>query len=142
MLLSDNCLERFRALAAEDPRADAFTCVTDPTRPARALTRAEILAKTDAISGFLRLDAGLEPGDRAVLVYPPGADFMRALAGCVAAGVVPVPVCPPNPFNLGHDMPAFARVVADCGARVALTNRAYRRGRRWAASKGSCAVKQ
>jgi acyl-CoA synthetase (AMP-forming)/AMP-acid ligase II len=34
-------------------------------------------------------------GDRAVLLYPPGPEFILAFVGCLFAGVVPVPVYPP-----------------------------------------------
>ncbi|OBF55314.1 hypothetical protein A5787_03200, partial [Mycobacterium sp. 852002-50816_SCH5313054-b] len=42
-----------------------------------------------------RLTSVAAPGDRAVLVYPPGADFLVAFFGCVYAGVIAVPVAPP-----------------------------------------------
>lgn len=41
-------------------------------------------------------------GDRAVLLYPPGPEFILAFVGCLFAGVVPVPVYPPvwTPLHL------------------------------------------
>ncbi|MEZ0053024.1 amino acid adenylation domain-containing protein/thioester reductase-like protein [Mycobacterium sp. MAA66] len=42
-----------------------------------------------------RLVAFAAPGDRAVLVYPPGVEFLVAFFGCVYAGVIAVPVAPP-----------------------------------------------
>jgi acyl-CoA synthetase (AMP-forming)/AMP-acid ligase II/acyl carrier protein len=36
------------------------------------------------------------PGDRLLLLYPPGLEFIRAFFGCVYASVVPVPLFPPR----------------------------------------------
>jgi acyl-CoA synthetase (AMP-forming)/AMP-acid ligase II len=44
---------------------------------------------------FKQREAGLCVGDRAVLLYPPGPEFILAFVGCLFAGVVPVPVYPP-----------------------------------------------
>jgi fatty-acyl-CoA synthase len=38
---------------------------------------------------------GLAPGDRVALVVPEVADFVRVFFGISAAGLVPVPLCPP-----------------------------------------------
>ena len=47
------------------------------------------------IGAYLQREMGLRPGDRAILIYPPGAEFLPAFLGCVYAGVVAVPVFPP-----------------------------------------------
>ena len=39
--------------------------------------------------------AGLEPGDRVALVVPQVGDFIQALFGILAAGLIPVPLVPP-----------------------------------------------
>ncbi|MEA5534506.1 AMP-binding protein [Crocosphaera sp. XPORK-15E] len=38
-----------------------------------------------------------EPGDRALLLYPPGLDFIVAFFGCLYAGVIAIPLYPPRP---------------------------------------------
>ena len=40
--------------------------------------------------------AGAQPGDRALLLYPPGLGFLEAFLGCLYAGVVAVPTFPPR----------------------------------------------
>ena len=40
------------------------------------------------------------PGDRAVLLYPPGLDYVAAFFGCLYAGVIAVPAYPPDPSRL------------------------------------------
>ncbi|MFI6041783.1 amino acid adenylation domain-containing protein [Nocardia sp. NPDC051321] len=43
----------------------------------------------------VRLTTVADPLDRAVLVYPPGVDFLVAFFGCLYAGLIAVPVAPP-----------------------------------------------
>lgn len=45
--------------------------------------------------------------------------------GCLYAGVVAVPVCPPDPTRLAHTLPHFNKIVEDCGAVAVLTDRQY-----------------
>jgi fatty-acyl-CoA synthase len=49
---------------------------------------------------------GLTPGDRVALVIPEVADFIRVFFGISAAGLVPVPLCPPVQAG---DLATFAR---------------------------------
>jgi acyl-CoA synthetase (AMP-forming)/AMP-acid ligase II len=72
---------------------------------------------------------GLQPGDRALLVYPPSLDFAKAFVGCLMAGVIPVPVYPPNPLQPRRDLAAFSATAVNSGARAVLTNGAYARAR-------------
>ncbi len=61
------------------------------------------------------------PGDRVVLLLPPGLDYVSALYACQYAGVVAVPAYPPNPRRPDARV---AGIVADCGARVAIVSTA------------------
>jgi len=42
------------------------------------------------------LQAHCQKGDRAVLLFPPGLDYVRAYFGCLYAGVIAVPIFPPT----------------------------------------------
>ena len=61
---------------------------------------------------------------RAVLVYPPSLDFMIAFIACLRAGIVAVPVFPPQPTRK-DTLLMFSTIVAACGAKYALTNTSY-----------------
>ncbi|GAA3830163.1 fatty acyl-AMP ligase [Streptomyces phyllanthi] len=121
-------LSQFRDLYLAQPQRRLFTFVDEDGRDAQTLDVHELAQAADAVSRSLRA-WGLRPGDRAVLVYPQSFDFIKAYLGCLMAGVLPVPVYPPNPA-LRRDLAGFSRLVADCGATVALTNREYDRVRR------------
>ena len=59
-----------------------------------------------------------QPGDRALLVYPSGLDFIAAFLGCIYSGVLPVPSTYPRPRR---PMPRLSAIAADCLPSVALT---------------------
>jgi acyl-CoA synthetase (AMP-forming)/AMP-acid ligase II len=57
-------------------------------------------------------------GERALLLFPPGLDFIAAYLGCLYAGVVGVPSYPPR---LNRPSPRIQRIVEDSKAVVVLT---------------------
>ncbi len=59
------------------------------------------------------------PGDRAILQYLPGLDFVAAFYGCLYAGVLPVPVYPQQ--RQRHDWIRLHAIAEDCGASALLT---------------------
>src|SRR3954451_451753 len=75
-----------------DRRAFIFLPERGDGRPELSYTalhrRAEALAA--------RLLRKASPGDRAVLLFPPGLDFVVAFYGCLAAGIVGVPLMLPR----------------------------------------------
>ena len=57
-------------------------------------------------------------GQRALLLYPPGLDFVESFCGCLYAGVVPVPAYPPR---RNRNMMRINSISHDADAAVALT---------------------
>lgn len=84
----------------------------------RALSRALVTSKEDG--GY-----GVEPGNCVILVYPPSLDFIVAFVACLKAGIIAVPVFPPDPTQLRKSLFMFKSIQSDCGATVALTNGLY-----------------
>src|SRR2546421_6575795 len=105
-----------------------FTFVDENGRDEASLTVRQVGEAADRVAHSLR-QWGFAPGDRAILVYPPSLDFIEAFLGCLAAGVIPVPVYPPNPFKLKKDLATFTAIAANAGARAVLTNSTYDRSR-------------
>ncbi|WPZ32678.1 SDR family NAD(P)-dependent oxidoreductase [Thalassobaculum sp. OXR-137] len=64
------------------------------------------------------------PGSRALLLYPPGLDVLPAFFGCLEAGIVAVPVPPPDGVRLKHALPRLQAIVADAEADAILTTAA------------------
>lgn len=60
-------------------------------------------------------------GERALLLYPPGLDYIAAFFGCLYARVMAVPVYPPHPARPERTMPRLRGIVKDARPFVALT---------------------
>src|SRR5258708_9803170 len=88
-----NDILRWRALDQPDRRA--YTFLSDGETDERHITFAELDRKARAISADLQ--ARISPGSRALLLYPPGLDYIAAFYGCLYANVVAVPLYSPKP---------------------------------------------
>lgn len=60
-------------------------------------------------------------GERALLLYPPGTDFITGFFGCLYAGTIAVPAYPPDPSRLERTLPRLRSIVKDSSAKVVLT---------------------
>ena len=65
------------------------------------------------------LSGKLSVGDRALLVYPPGLEFIAAFWGCIYAGVLPVPATYPKPRR---PSPRLDSIATDCQPQLVLTH--------------------
>ena len=64
------------------------------------------------------LQAGSLSGERVLLLYPPGLDFLAAFCGCLYAGVVAVPAYLPRSDRA---LPRLRGIVADSSPRAVMT---------------------
>ena len=81
-----------RACAAE-PRRDRMTFLHEDGK-IEVATGEQLLARSAQVSEGLRRIA--TPGDRVLLAYPAGIDFVVGFLGCLHAGMIPVPVSLPE----------------------------------------------
>ena len=191
--------DALRRNAEQRPTWPVYRYLRENGEVADSLTCAGIHHVAQKVAAFLTGPAGLRAGDRAVLVYPPGAptaakrplytpgvrragrshaweavhgmiecpcwrasrvlappasalvcasarrcgdeegprvdaacararaglEFVKAMWGCLYAGVVAVPVCPPVPGRLPQMLPHFTKIVEDSGAVALLTDGFY-----------------
>ncbi len=83
----------------------------------------ELQAATDHLAEYLTSPSvPLKRGDRVLLVFFPGLDFTASLIACFKAGLIAVPVFPPDPRKLKKDLHHFVSIQKSCDATVALTN--------------------
>lgn len=127
-------LDLFAARHDRDPNRPLFTYVDAHGRDHFTHTAATLAAQAASVRHLLD-ERGLAPGERAVLVYPPGPDFVVALVACLMAGVIPAAVLPPGPSHGRGAERAFAAAVRDSGARAVLTSATFDRLRRLAAAQ-------
>jgi len=83
---------------------------------AQELTFAGLDRKAREVAAHLLATAA--PGDRALLLFPPGLDFIVGFLGCLVAGVLAVPAYPPRPRG---DQPRLRALVTDARPAVVLT---------------------
>jgi acyl-CoA synthetase (AMP-forming)/AMP-acid ligase II/acyl carrier protein len=108
-------LELLAGQAADQPERSACVFIDDRDGLSE-VTFGELDRRARVVAARLQLE--LRPGDRALLVYPAGLEFISAFFGCLYAGVVAVPATYPKPKR---PMPRLQRIALDCDAHVALS---------------------
>ena len=80
--------------AAQEPDFPLYTYLVDGETQAIQLTLGQLDQAARAIAATLQTMT--RKGDRALLLYPSGLEFIAAFFGCLYAGVLAVPVAPPR----------------------------------------------
>ncbi|WP_186001770.1 non-ribosomal peptide synthetase [Corallococcus sp. Z5C101001] len=111
-------VELLRGRAEHQPDALAYAFWDEDGTESR-LTYAQLDRRARAIAA--RLLASTPQGERALLLYPAGLDYVAAFFGCLYAKVVAVPAYPPNPARLQRTLPRLQAIVRDARSAVALT---------------------
>lgn len=73
--------------------------------------------------GVARALSHLTPGSRVAIVHPPGLPYVSAFYGAIAAGMVPVPVYPPERAALDRTLPRLEAIATNAGVCALLTAR-------------------
>ena len=81
--------------------------------------------RTRELAAYLSTEAGLKPGDRALLVYPPGLEMVAAFYACARIGVIAVPVSPPLPMAFEAGMAKLSYIARDCQAKTVLSTKEF-----------------
>jgi acyl transferase domain-containing protein/acyl-CoA synthetase (AMP-forming)/AMP-acid ligase II/acyl carrier protein len=105
---------RWRALHQPDRRA--YTFLVDGETEEVHLAYGELDCRARAIGSLLQ-DLGAS-GERVLLLYPPGLEYIAAFFGCLYAGAVAVPSYPPR---LNRPDSRLRAILADSRSTVALT---------------------
>lgn len=110
---------REQAQARGDERAFTFPEPIDEggTRAMTVLTFEQIDAQAAGFAAALREHGA--PGDRVVLLCAPGPAYVRALLGCLYAGMIAVPAYPPLAADAGERL---LRLLADAEPSIVLTS--------------------
>ncbi|NJR32891.1 MAG: fatty acyl-AMP ligase [Chamaesiphon sp. CSU_1_12] len=87
-------VELLRQRSIQQPAAVAYTFLVDGGSEQMSVTYGQLDRQARAIAA--QLQQRQARGTRAVLLYPPGLDFIAAFFGCLYAGVVAVPLYPPR----------------------------------------------
>nr|AMB48444.1 long-chain-fatty-acid--CoA ligase [Nostoc sp. CAVN2] len=96
------------------PDRQAYIFLQNGEEETASLTYEELDKRSRAIAAYL------QPwkGERALLLYPSGLEFITAFFGCLYAGVIAVPVYPPK---RNQKLSRLLSIVNDSQAKLALT---------------------
>ena len=109
---------RRRAATKPDATFFRFLHTGEIDGPAIEVTWAEHEREARRIGA--RLQALGARGERVLLLFPPGPEFIGAFMGCLYAGAIAVPAFPPDPSRLARTLPRLQAIAADARARFAL----------------------
>jgi acyl-CoA synthetase (AMP-forming)/AMP-acid ligase II len=104
--------------AEREPDRAAYLYLADGERDEQLLTYGELSRRAKAIA--VQLAERTRFGDRALLLYPPGLDFIAGVFGCLYAGLVAVPSYPPDPTRPERSLPRLRAIGRDADAAVVL----------------------
>ncbi len=115
-------VDLLRLRAQEQAQQLGYTFLLDGENRTATLSYAELDSRARAIAAALQ-ERGLS-GQRALLLYPPGLDYVAAFFGCLYADVVAVPAYPPQFQRRAHALERLRAITSDCRPQIALTTNA------------------
>src|SRR6201996_9131637 len=101
--------------AETQPDERAYIFLGDRGAEEAVITFRDLHEAAQAVAARLTQIAGR--GGRAVLVFPPGLEVLRAFFGCLIAGVIAVPMMTPRRQSARDSSVA---IVADCEPAIVL----------------------
>jgi 8-amino-7-oxononanoate synthase len=114
--LKTNMVDCLRFWAGELPDQPAFYFLQDGEGAEICWTFAELDRKVRSVAATLQ-SLGLK-GQRVLLLYPPGLDFVAGFYGCLYAGAVAIPAYPPR---RNRNMVRIQAISDDAEAKAALS---------------------
>jgi len=112
-------VERLRSRALRQPDRLAYAFLSDGETTEVRMSYGELDRRASAIAA--RLSSIAEPGERMLLLYPPGLPFIAALFGALRAGVIAVPVYPPHSSRVDRALPRLVGIARNARPVAALT---------------------
>ncbi|TWU04303.1 aminotransferase class I/II-fold pyridoxal phosphate-dependent enzyme [Stieleria varia] len=114
---SDHYVSVLEHWAEHRPDSIAFG-FTDVESTDDSLTYEKLWQEVRGLAGYLQGRCRVRRGDRVLLIYPPGLDFVVGFLACHAAGAVAVPAFPPR---RNRKASRIRSIVVDAEAKWALT---------------------
>jgi amino acid adenylation domain-containing protein len=113
---STSFIDILRARASEQAERTAYILLNAGETEEGVLTFGELDRQARAIAALLQ--ANDAEGERVLLLFAPGLEYIAAFFGCLYAGAVAVPAYPPR---LNQSIQRLETIVADSQASIVLT---------------------
>lgn len=94
-----------------------YQFMADGENISASLSYAQLDTRARAIAA--KLQQSCELGDRALMLFHSGLDFIEAFMGCLYAGVIPVPAYPPRK---NHNLKRLQAIIDDCQPHIILAS--------------------
>lgn len=110
-------LQRLEFNAHQKPDETAFVFLEGIELEEAGVSYGELVKDAKLIAASLLQK--VKKGERAILLFPPGLDYIRTLMACFYAGVIAVPLFPPRAREKSHRL---ANVLIDSEPTLVLSN--------------------
>lgn len=110
-------VELLRYRAQHQSNQLAYCFLEDGKREGLSYTYADLDRQARAIAVQLQQLRG----ERALLLYPQGAEVVAAFCGCMYSGVIAIPVPPPDAGRMKRTLPRLREIIKDAEASLVLS---------------------
>ena len=117
---SATLVDLLRRRADDRPEGLAYAFLDDGGKEGERLSYGDLDREARRIGAWLQ-ESGT-PGDRALLLFPAGLDFLKAFFGCLYAGAIAIPAPPPEASRLKRTLPRLRSIAGDAGISVVISN--------------------
>ncbi|HEU4712855.1 MAG TPA: amino acid adenylation domain-containing protein [Pyrinomonadaceae bacterium] len=112
----DTLVTLLRQRAVEHADRVAYTFLSEGDEPEKRVSYDQLDQQARSIAAHLQSYSAA--GERVLLLYPPGLDYIAAFFGCMYAGAIAVPAYPPR---RNRSLERLRAIVSDAQAAFALT---------------------
>ncbi|ACB50816.1 probable AMP-dependent synthetase and ligase [Crocosphaera subtropica ATCC 51142] len=117
MIMSFNTLvDLLQERSLQQANHPTYTFLHEGEKEAGTLTYGNLDKQAKAIAAYLQ--SVNAKGERVLLLYPPGLDFITGFFGCLSAGAIAIPAYPPRP---DQSLDRLEAIATDAGAKFILT---------------------
>jgi acyl-CoA synthetase (AMP-forming)/AMP-acid ligase II len=120
----ETLVDLLRERAAGEGDRLAFAFLENGIVEAQRITYAELDRRARAVAAAVQ--QGADEGERALVIFPAGLDFLVGLFGCLYAGLIGIPTPPPEASRLKRTRPRLQSIARDARASLVVTTSAIR----------------
>lgn len=115
--MTDTIIDKLKSRAETSPNELAYSFI-DKDLNSTGITYSQLLDQVHQYALQL-VNHQINYGDRCLLLFPQGLDFIISFLGCSWVGAIPIPL---NIPGRNKPLTKWEKIVTDCDAKAILTN--------------------